>query len=100
MAGSANTPIVAVDVGNSRLKLGSAPVDGSVETTSLLIDLPTWEEELKEWATSNSASAWLISTVNPPTSSRVQRILEECGVERIRWFRSAADVPLSHRLSS
>jgi len=91
---------IVADLGNSRLKWGRLGERGVLATTAALpIDAPeTWEATLDSWAAAGQELAWSIASVNPPLADRLGAFLERRGVGSIRWFRSAADVPVPHDL--
>ncbi|MBX6316102.1 MAG: type III pantothenate kinase, partial [Isosphaeraceae bacterium] len=90
------------DLGNSRLKWGRVGPDGSIEATiALPIDDPSaWSAALAAWLPAGEPSAWAIASVNPPAAEALQRCLEGHSSRPpvLRWFRSAADVPVRHAL--
>lgn len=89
---------MVADLGNSRLKWGLFRAgDGLEATVSLpLDDMDVWANVWESWDV--RTYAWAISTVNPPLASRLQTFLESRGTTEIRWFRSAADVPVRNEL--
>jgi type III pantothenate kinase len=92
---------VVVDLGNSRLKWGRLGADGRlVETIALPLGRPrAWGAAWEKWSRDVSGpSAWAISSVNPPVADRLGRFVDERGEASVRWFRSAAEVPVRHAL--
>ncbi len=92
-------PTIVADLGNSRLKWGRIGPDGSLlDVASLpLDDQDGWLALWNGWNL-DSATAWWISSVNPPLAERLHNFLGERGVHQVHWMRSAADVPLHHEL--
>jgi type III pantothenate kinase len=91
---------LVADLGNSRLKWGLVGPDGRLidETALPLDDEAAWEAKWTAWVGPNSRSHWAISTVNPPIAERLTRFLAGHRTESMRWFRSAADVPVAKAL--
>ncbi len=94
---------VVADLGNSRLKWGRVTPAGRLErVVSLPADdpeawAPAFASGLPEGA---GVSSWAVSSVNPPAASRLAAFLADRGVERVAWYRSAAEVPLAHGLAN
>jgi type III pantothenate kinase len=89
------------DLGNTRLKWGRLDdTCGLVETIALPVEKPRdWTAVWDEWSRRDPGpSSWAVSSVNPPVAIRLERFLQARGVGSIRWFRSAADVPIRHSL--
>jgi type III pantothenate kinase len=88
------------DLGNSRLKWGRLDPSGRlVETIALPIAVESaWLATRDAWGAGGAESSWTVATVNPPLASRLRAWLEASGVAAIRWFTSAAEVPLRHAL--
>jgi type III pantothenate kinase len=96
-----NQPIrLVADLGNSRLKWGRIGRDGGLDETIVLpIDDPrAWEAALVRLAPEGAATSWALSSVNPPLAVRHDEFLRRRGSAELRWFRSAADVPVWHLL--
>jgi type III pantothenate kinase len=91
---------LVADLGNSRLKWGRLGRDGGLdEVIALPIDDPgAWSAALDRLAPEGEATSWAISSVNPPLAERLEAFLRDRGVADLRWFRSAADVPIRHAL--
>jgi type III pantothenate kinase len=92
---------LVADLGNSRLKLGRLDQSGRlVETLAMPVRQPKrWAAAWKKWGGDDlRLSSWTISTVNPPLALRLEQFLNDQHVGSIRWFRSAADVPVRHAL--
>jgi type III pantothenate kinase len=94
---------IAADLGNSRLKWGRVGDSGRVEAVAALPtdDPAAWEELWREWSTSEAcASAWAVSSVNPPAAERLRAFVEARRPRpvRVAWYRSAVDVGLRHAL--
>lgn len=92
-------PRIVADLGNSRLKWGRLRPDGSLgETIALPLDDPhAWAAALGGWGLEAVKARWAISTVNPSVALRLGRFLEGRSAS-LRWFRSAAEVPVRHDL--
>ena len=90
---------VACDIGNSRIKWGLLDPSGRVvRTAATESDQPdSWAGLARDWGL-DDRSEWAISSVNPPRSAELAALLSSLGVRRVRWFRSAADVPIAHVL--
>jgi type III pantothenate kinase len=92
---------VVVDLGNTRLKFGRVDDAGVlIETIALPLDDPAeWAAAWARWDRPDSAgSRWAISTVNPAVAVRLGAFVASCGAADVRWYRSAADVPVRHEL--
>lgn len=93
---------IVADLGNSRLKWGRVGAGGRVEgTVAVPADDPAaWAEAWGRYEHSGDrCSSWAVASVNPPQADRLARFLEEEGaVERVAWYRSAAEVAVSHAL--
>lgn len=88
---------VVADLGNTRLKWGRLDESGRLaESIALPLDDPSaWSAAWAGWqALYSEESWWGISTVNPPVADRLAAFLDEAGVERVTWIRSAAEVPV------
>jgi type III pantothenate kinase len=93
------TPVLAVDVGNSRIKFGEF---AAAEHDALprprwtgAVDLGWSEAELTKRLTAEAADfAWTIASVNRPAANRLIEWLSQRGVERVRLL-THADMPLS-----
>lgn len=92
---------VVVDVGNSRIKLGTLGLDGSLKaTTAVSVDQPdAWHDGIARMGVELSGPTnWTISTVNPPVSQALAAML---GMQaQITILRSASEVPVPHKLTS
>ena len=93
---------IVADLGNSRLKWGAVDEHGNLGAT---VALPTddpeaWSAALAGWASEGAGTCWAISSVNPPVADRLGAFLRDRGIaeDQVRWFRSAAEVPVRHRL--
>ena len=92
---------IVVDLGNSRVKWGRLGPSGELDAS---IALPTddpaaWAEAWELWNPAGvEPSTWAVATVNPPAADRLDAFLQERGIRDVRWYRSAADVPLRHAL--
>ena len=89
---------VVADLGNTRLKWGRLGGAGElVEGVALPTDDPAaWAATLDAWGTEGVGFG--ISTVNPPAAERLRAFLAGRGIGDVRWFRSAAEVPVRHEL--
>ena len=88
------------DLGNTRLKWGRVDRAGRLGPVSALPpdDPEAWEVAWPAFAgDGDMPTSWAVSSVNPPVAARFATFLEAKGVAA-RWFRSAADVPLSSSL--
>lgn len=97
---------IVVDIGNSRLKWGAVEPSGRLaRTVALPIDCPeTWAVNWSSWVPETSASPQVaISSVNPPVAAKFGAFLESRrnshDASFVRWYRSAGDVPVPHRLA-
>src|SRR5262245_57992469 len=91
---------VVVDLGNSRLKWGRLGPDGDLtEVVALPTDDPAaWSAAPSPWGQEAESATWAISSVNPPVAERLAGFLRERSPVSVRWFRSAADVPVPHEI--
>jgi type III pantothenate kinase len=91
---------IVVDLGNSRLKWGRLDASGRLAASlSLPVDDPNaWCEAWESWSLSDSSSRWAIASVNPPVAQRLEGFLAGRPVADVRWWTSAADVPVQHAL--
>ena len=96
--------LVAVDVGNSRLKMGRFAVDrsvlaaGSIPQPSQLFEVPAQEfglEQIAHWLAPQAITEidWYLASVNRPAATRLIDWLRGAGVERMTML-CAADLPL------
>lgn len=88
---------LVLDLGNSRLKWGRLGPDGRLAASlaTPVDDDGAWAAALAELAIAGPAA---VATVNPPAADRLAAFLTDRGLNMIRWFRSAADVPVRHAL--
>jgi type III pantothenate kinase len=89
---------VVADIGNSRLKWAKLSPDGALgASVALPLDDPDrWAVVWNEWRHDQpDGSAWAVSTVNPPLARRLDAFLTEQQVRSVRWFHTAAEVPLA-----
>jgi type III pantothenate kinase len=90
------------DLGNSRLKWGWLDDSGRLaETVALPINRPqSWAKTWNHLSRRRhpEPASWAISSVNPPLANRLEQFLQLRGAGSMRWFRSAADVPVPHSL--
>jgi type III pantothenate kinase len=85
---------IVADLGNSRLKWARVGEGGAA---ALPLEEPeSWGEILGREGV--AGASWAISTVNPPAAERLARAIEGTGPATVRWYRSAADVPIRHAL--
>ena len=64
-----------------------------------LDDPESWRAAWAKWNDSRvMPSRWAISSVNPPIANELQLFLDSLGNATSTWFRSAADVRVSHEL--
>ena len=96
---AAGTPLL--DVGNTRLKW--LRLDGARRIVDSLVtaidNRAAWPETMDRLA-ARAGDGAAIASVNPPADEHLESLLIGRGVGPIRWFRSAADVPLPHRLAA
>jgi len=91
-------PLLAVDVGNSRIKLGefehplTGPLPHPARATALSLD---WTDaQLAQFLTREPAAfTWSIASVNRPAAARLTAWLDERGVGRVRQL-THVDLPL------
>jgi len=70
-----------------------------VESITLPLDDPrAWSSAWRKWNPVSAPAVWSISTVNPPVAEVLGNYLADLGPLKIRWFRSAADIPVRHAL--
>src|SRR5438132_12825186 len=106
-AQQSTTPLIAIDIGNSRVKLGlfdQAPVSGQIPLPTRVLDLPTngWDDaQLAAWLpTAPIWPEWRVASVNRPAAARlIEWIDRECrtpaGTPPAARLLSAADLPLT-----
>jgi type III pantothenate kinase len=85
------------DLGNSRLKWARIGKDGEIEpSTALPVDDPlAWEAVWDDWHKgTRDNSHWAIASVNPPVAQRLAAFLQGRNVSAVRWYETAADVPV------
>ncbi len=90
------------DIGNSRIKLGLLRADGTI-AHELALDLDErdrWHAALRDTAYAQPGLEWAIGTVNSAGSKLFEDMVQRLGAGFIRWYRSAADVRVSHRLTA
>lgn len=83
--------MVVADLGNSRLKWAEVGADGQIGPVGSA-GVDQFDDAIRGFG---DRGPWLISSVNPPAAGRLAAVL----AGPARWFRSAADVPVSHSLS-
>jgi type III pantothenate kinase len=92
---------VVADLGNSRLKWGRLDGRGRLaEAVALGLDDPeSWAQTWRRWG-APEGSSWAVATVNPPAAGRLAAFLDArvSDPSAVRWYRSAADVSVRHRL--
>lgn len=93
---------IVADLGNTRLKWGRVGPDGDLlAVVSLPTDNPhAWAATWDDWRLAYAGAEWWISSVNPPLAERLGAFLHERGIDAVRWFRSAAEVPVRHELET
>ncbi len=100
---------ILADLGNSRLKL--ARLGGAEPARAVPVDdEAAWAAAVDQLDPEGTAR-WAIATVNPPVADRLRAWLDRRGpipqselrnpqsLRVDRWFTSAADVPVRHRLT-
>lgn len=94
-----------VDIGNSRLKWGEVDGSGALGRASASpVDRPElWPRFRDSRRLADGCDPRIaVSSVNPRVAARFQEFLDEQwageAAPRTIWFRSAADVPIPHRL--
>jgi type III pantothenate kinase len=88
---------IVADLGNSRLKWAKIGKDGDIEpSTALPVDDPlAWEAVWDDWhQDSHNSSEWAIASVNPPVAQRLAAFLQGRNVTEVRWYETAAEVPI------
>lgn len=88
---------VVADIGNSRLKWARLGQDGALgASTALPLDDPArWAAVWDDWHQGEpEGSSWAVSTVNPPLARRLETFLNARSPRRVKWFRTAAEVPV------
>ncbi len=91
-------PRVVADIGNSRLKWARLDSDGVLgASVSLPLDDPSaWAAVWDDWRLSEAdGSTWAVSSVNPPLARRLEAFLNTRQPKQVRWFRTAAEVPIA-----
>src|SRR5436305_10002190 len=100
------TPLIAIDIGNSRIKLGlfdREPADGSLPLPSRVLDLPAqrWEiGQLAAWLPAAQVwPQWRVASVNRPAAARLMAWIErDCltpaGTPPAARLLTAADLPV------
>jgi type III pantothenate kinase len=92
---------VFADLGNSRLKWGRVVADGTLDIVALPLNNESiWADVWARWNPGAEPSEWAVSTVNPPLAMKLADFLKSQPGARLRWFRSAADVPVRHELEN
>lgn len=99
-------PDFVADLGNSRLKVARVgALDGGLpallDYRAFSLHSPSEWDALAAWIGQKTATAptrWSIASVNPPDAERLRALLESAGPESLRWYTSAADVPVENRL--
>ena len=91
-------PLVAVDVGNSRVKLGLfETLSGSSvfpePSRSATVGPELEPKSIEDWLVDNHTRTWLIASVERTTASRLVERLGEIGPRKVRMLQ-AADLPL------
>ena len=106
MATDSATPLIAIDIGNSRIKLGlfdRDPADGAVPLPSRVLDLPAqrWESgQLAAWLPAAPVwPEWRVASVNRPSATRLMGWIErECqtpaGTPPAARMLTVADLPI------
>ncbi len=92
---------LVVDLGNTRLKWAAVAPDGTrgPAVAVAVDDEPAWAASLAH-APGSAAAHWTIASVRPPAAEALARWLTTQRPDAsVRWFRSAADVPVAHRLA-
>ncbi|MEX2186058.1 MAG: type III pantothenate kinase [Pirellulales bacterium] len=97
-------PLIAVDVGNSRTKLGyfpSAPLDSELPTPSAMVELSgvAWTtESLRAWLESlgpaSAAAGWLVGSVNRAAAERLESAVAEIFPAARTMRLTPRDLPL------
>jgi type III pantothenate kinase len=92
---------IVADLGNSRLKWGRLDDSGNVvDTVALsLEDTQGWRGK---WyprdRKGETGSTWSVSSVNPSVAVDLDHFFEAIDVSQVRWYRSAAEVPVRHAI--
>jgi type III pantothenate kinase len=99
MSRSSVFPLVAVDVGNSRMKLGvfeRAPVESFPETAqAVVVPLDASAEAMIDWLPRAAIEyRWAMSSVNRPPTARLTEALASRGVQEARLL-AHGDLPLA-----
>lgn len=91
--------LLVIDLGNSRLKWGRVDPAGTVfqSFASSVNEPDVWSGAIDRLGIGPGTAA-CVATVNPPIADRLGPFLADRGIGPIRWFRSAADVPIRNRL--
>jgi type III pantothenate kinase len=87
------------DLGNTRLKWAMINDHGRAGPTAALPldEEHAWADQIVRWG--SPRLDWWASSVNPQAADRVETFLRARG-DDVRWFRSAADVPIPHALTT
>ena len=90
-----------IDVGNTRIKWGRLDAWGSlVETFASEVDEPdSWTGAIDRLVSTVPVGG-AVASVNPAAAERLEALMSDRGIGPIRWFRSANDVPVRHRLDA
>jgi type III pantothenate kinase len=98
-----NFPLVAADIGNSRIKLGlfrSAPAPGQLPAPddTLTLDRDWNHDAFSAWAMMNASARWIVASVNRASLARLQQSLaERCPNTQVHVL-SNRDLPIAVRL--
>ncbi|RIK76160.1 MAG: hypothetical protein DCC68_19915 [Planctomycetota bacterium] len=93
-------PLIAVDVGNSRTKLGffgAAPAGDGLPIPAETLDLSgsNWPvEALRSWLAALPRAAWRVASVNRPAAQRLEAAIAEICPEAERYRVAWPDLPL------
>jgi type III pantothenate kinase len=92
---------MVADLGNTRLKI--ARVASGLNLTDARaepLSWPGWPAEFARLGGLAGDCCWDISSVNPSVEPWLGQLVSSSGPSHVRWYRSAADVPLAHGLQT
>jgi type III pantothenate kinase len=93
-------PHFVADIGNTRLKIARLEPSGipSEHSAFAVGDPSTWQSLAVHIGLTGEPSTWSIASVNPPAAERFREVLERDNRTSVRWYNSAANIPIANRL--